>query len=125
MMVRTLTPDELERHIDVLDRAEPQQAGWRGAFDALYTALNRGRRVRQLWTIPAAVAAAILTIVLHQDRWGTNDLRNLFLFYGLIMIAIFYVMGKLYPVLAREGRVAALLRYYGVRDIPEEESPFL
>lgn len=110
---------EVDDHIDVLDRAEPQQpqATWRRAFDALSEALWRARRVRRYCAIPAALLAAILVIVFHGEVWDFDDIRNLFGVELGLLLLIRFVLSKAFAVLEREDRVVALLRYYGARNL--------
>ena len=114
---------EIDRYIDVLDRTEPgqPQASWRSTFDILNVSLARARRIRRLWSIPVAIAAALGVIVLHGAHWDFDDARNVLAFNILLLVAVWWLLEQRYPILQREGRVGALLRYYGA-DILEQES---
>lgn len=118
-----LTAAEVASLIDTLDRSEPHapQMHWRAAYDTLETALRGTRRVRRYLAIPAAIFAAILVVVFHGEAWNFDEIRNLFVIEGLTLIALHFALSKIYAVLAREGRIAALLTYFGARDLPEEE----
>jgi hypothetical protein len=125
-MSAQLTLSHIDQHIDTLDRNEPSnaQTGWRSAYDVLDVALMKARRMRHLWAIPALICAAALAIAMHGLQWDWEDIRFFLLMEALALAAIWFVLSKLNPVLHRESRIAALLRYYGARDVPQEESIF-
>jgi len=118
-----LTAAEVASLVDTLDRSEPHapQMHWRAGYDTLETALRSARRVQRHLALPAAIFAAILVVVFHGKVWDFDDIRNLFVIEGLTLIALHFALSKTYAVLAREGRIAALLTYFGARDLPEEE----
>lgn len=121
-MIRTPSHAEIEAWIDTLDRAEPHHvpAQWSEAYAQLLAALQHASKVRRYSAIPAAIVAALLIIVFHGESWGADDIRNLFGAELAALLSLNFLLEKLYPVLDRESRVRALLKYYGAHDMPSE-----
>jgi hypothetical protein len=121
---------QIDSWIDVLDHAEPDRNGWRSAFDLLNEELRKARRIRHLVRLPGAVLFLVFGVVwlasrttFHVSAWYAQHawLNAGFLLPTLLLFCELIVRW-LYPVLQLEGRVAALLRYYGAKDVsPEEE----
>jgi hypothetical protein len=117
------TLEEVDRHINVLDHAEPYTAQdtWRPSFNFLRATLLGARRVRNYCTIPAAIIAALLVVLFHGDVWDWDDFRNLL---GLEAAAIFglrIAMSSVFAALEREDRLQTLLRYFGATDVILDE----
>jgi len=119
-----LTLTEIDAHIDALDRAEPTQnpMHWRRAFESLKSALEDARRIRSLLIPPGIVLALALLWWLHGDSWELTDARTGVGFFVIVLALGHLALGARFAALKREARIAALLRYYGAKDVPEEEA---
>ena len=117
------TRAQVDAWIDTLDYSEPDRPRgiWGEAYDRLHMALLHARKIRRYCLIPAAIAAGILVIVFHGRVWDFDDIRNVFGIEGGLILALYFLLTKFFPVLARENRVQTLLRYYGAKDVPHEE----
>lgn len=131
MSATPLTRAEIDRYVDALDRNEPSQSGWRDAFDHLKPALDDARRIRRRFRLPIFVllAASIALVFVHRISPGLLNMPGLWpqafaIACGLLFLVIEGVLRSLFPVLQQEDRVAALLRYYGAKDVPHEEEVY-
>jgi hypothetical protein len=117
---------QIEAWIDVLDRAEPDQSGWRDAFDGLKLELTKARKIRRLGQIPAGLAFLVLIalyVVHHigRDAWTAPQgwLNNGTVLVWTVVLIWEFVVRRVFPVLELESRVAALLRYYGATGVSQ------
>jgi hypothetical protein len=129
---KPVRPDraQIDAWVDILDRAEPDRTGWQSAFTNLKEALTGAREMRRIVRLPATVLCALLAIAWFAILFSATDAldeRRLWLngavsVLALVVLAWEFAMRRVFPVLQLEGRVAALLRYYGGKDVsPEEE----
>jgi hypothetical protein len=118
--------EQIDAWVDVLDRAEPDQTGWRTAFDRLKEELIKARRLRWLGRIPAVVGFCVLValyLIEHALFWNPPGpvLGGGTSLIWILVLTWEFAVRRAFPVLEIEGRVAALLRYYGAKDVPTEE----
>lgn len=110
-----MTRAEVDSLIDTLDRHEPTQSGWRAAFDRLKENLATARRIRGLVQLPGSVLFVVLlaaSLVTGLEMWA-----NVAIGVGAMLVVWEFAAGRAFPVLEQEGRVAALLKYYGATDV--------
>lgn len=122
---------EIDQHIDALDRAEPEQPQmyWRKSFDALKVALTNARRIRDPLRTPGWLALTALMTFSTYLGWSLPDQFDDRLWIVVIALAGALLvwetcMRLTFPVLNRESRVSALLRYYGAKDVDQQEEVF-
>lgn len=122
---------EIDKHIDALDRAEPDQPlmYWRKSFDALKIALTNARRIRDPLRTPGWLALTALMTFSMYLGWSLPDQFDDRLWIVVIALAGVLLVWEIcmrltFPVLNREGRVSALLRYYGAKDVDQQEEVF-
>lgn len=106
---------EIDRHIDVLDRAEPHlpDPKWLGSYLVLRKALRRARDTRRVCAAPVVVLAAIVVILLHGEAWDLYDLQWLVLLDAMGVGLLRAFLANVYAPLLREERIQVLLRYFG------------
>ena len=121
------TRPQIEAWIDMLDRSEPDRSGWRDAFDDLKRELMAARKIRDLGRLPVVVAFLVLLVFDYVVARVILSLSQQSPDSGALLVCIVtvisweFVVRRAFPVLDIEGRVAALLRYYGAKDVPQEE----
>lgn len=127
----TLSRAEVDRYVDVLDQSEPSRGGWTSEFNSLKSALENARKIRNRFRLPIIilfVPALVISIVgrispdlleLHGLWSGTFTIAC-----GALFLALELVMRIIFPVLQREGRVAALLRHYGAKDMSPDQAVY-
>ncbi|QGZ95544.1 hypothetical protein [Terricaulis silvestris] len=123
MSLNNPTRVQVAAWIDVLDGAEPQhlRGRWGEAYDRLHTALRYARKVRRYSAIPSALIAVVLVIIFHGEVWDFDDIYNLLGLEMAVLFTGYFVLTKMFAVLAEENRVQSLLRHYGAQDVPHEE----
>lgn len=124
-----LTRADVERDIDLLDSNEPSGTGWEAAFDRLRPALGHARKVRNRFRVPIVtlflISAALWSV--HRLAPDLLDVPRMWLqtppiVCGALFLLVEVIARTVFPVLQREERVAALLRYYGATDVsPDQE----
>lgn len=128
-MTERLTPAEVERLIDTLDRTAPEQTAWRPACERLRRDFIRGKRVqnagRHALRFLFIGVLLFLGMRLYAAQW---DLEEILPELPLAIVAINlldllyqFIASRFFPTLRREERVAALLRHFGA-DIPDQDS---
>jgi hypothetical protein len=125
---------QIEAWVDILDRAEPEHSGWRTAFASLREQLTKARRIRDIVRRPIVASFTIASAVQVGHSWlsgGSTFLTwsfwlNTAALTLMIMLLVWEaaVLPRAFPVLELEGRVAALLRYYGAKDVPQNDEVF-
>lgn len=124
-MNRRLSLVQVDALIESLDRSEPGSPEWQSNYEALRHDLMYGRRLRQiLRVISETLNLIFFTFILLQlaaNRPWTD---------GFWLIALNALLGEIiggivapaiFPVLRRDDRAAALLRYHGA-DMPIEDN---
>jgi hypothetical protein len=119
---------QIEAWVDILDRAEPERAGWRTAFANLKEQLGKARSLRDIPRRPVFAFFVIASTIHSVNTWLSGGPGFLTWSFWLSLVAgtlllIYFIweavlLTRMLTVLALEERVAALLRYYGAKDVP-------
>lgn len=123
-MIALSTPSrgDVDSWLDALDREEPQArtAIWRPAFEKLSTGLHDARRIRNVVRVVVAAIVVGLVVLLHSGPWSGTFVRDLFGIGAATAMAVEFALAKVFPVLDREQRIVAALRYFGSSVADEE-----
>ena len=128
-----LSRAEVDCCIDVLDRTEPSRGGWTTEFNSLKSAIENARKIRDRFRMPIIILFVPAVIISFVGRFSP-DLLDPYLHglwsgtftiaCGVLGLALELVMRAIFPVLQREGRVAALLRYYGAKNMSPDQAVY-
>lgn len=127
----TLSRAEVDRYIDALDQSEPSHGGWMNEFNSLKSAIENARKIRNRFRLPIIILFVPAVIISFIGRFSPDllDLHGLWsgtftIACGVLFLALELVTRAIFPVLQREARVAALLRYYGAKNMSPDQAVY-